>query len=120
MKNPLVQIRKAVAHLGAKRSPHWPAVRHRHLVREGWCRACGGTTDLEVHHVISFHERPALELDDNNLITLCERIGKQCHLKRGHLGNWKSTNPRIREEAKVAAPGTVGESHAAVTLSARS
>lgn len=99
MKNPFVQLGKAIANRGTKRSPHWPATRRHHLAVEGWCRQCGGVINLEVHHVVPFHVRPELELDYGNLITLCERIGHQCHLRAGHLGRWKCSNARIREQA---------------------
>ena len=87
-----------------KRSVHWRTVRKHHLIKEGWCRSCSSIKDLEVHHVMPFHLDPAKELDDSNLITLCETIGVQCHLKKGHLGNWKKANPNIRQEAITEKP----------------
>lgn len=60
---------------------------------------CGGISNLEVHHIVPFHITPSLELEDTNLITLCEAIFKQCHLKQGHLGDWHKVNPNIREIA---------------------
>ena len=43
---------------------------------------------------------PQLELDPNNLITLC--MGKlECHLQLGHLGNFKFYNPNIRKDAAI-------------------
>lgn len=105
MKNPLVQLGKFIASIGAPaRSPRWPACRRFHLASEGWCRQCGGSLNLEVHHIVPYHLHPELELVDSNLITLCERIGHQCHLRRGHLGNWKSYNPNIRAEATMPHP----------------
>lgn len=56
---------------------------------------CGGTKNLEVHHVKPFHIDPTLELDPTNLITLCEEMSKECHLKKGHLGNWKKVNENV-------------------------
>lgn len=106
MKNPLVQLGKALAQRGVKRSPHWPAARRVHLRFEPWCRSCGGAADLEVHHVLPFHLRPDLELDPANLLTLCERLGHQCHLRRGHLGNWHNSNPNVRLQATAPAPRT--------------
>lgn len=81
------------------RSPRWWNVREKHLRSEPWCRFCGGTLKLEVHHVKPFHLFPHLELDPTNLITLCEAKGLNCHLMRGHLGNWHQWNPNIREQA---------------------
>lgn len=58
---------------------------------------CGNEKNLEVHHIQPFHLQPELELDQSNLITLCEAIGADCHLRQGHLGNWKGCNPNIRQ-----------------------
>jgi 5-methylcytosine-specific restriction enzyme A len=93
--------------LGHARSTRWPAVEHAHLQREGWCRHCGGTARLQVHHVAPFHLHPELELDDSNLITLCEDSGDgvECHLHVGHLGNWKNFNPAVRAVATSPGPG---------------
>lgn len=80
------------------RSPHWGAVRAKHLQTEGACRWCGTKHCLSVHHVQPFHLHPELELEQSNLITLCELIGRNCHLKRGHLGNWKKANSEIKQQ----------------------
>jgi len=107
MKNPIVQAQKWFASRGTKRSPQWAGVRQTHLVLEPWCRGCGGTINLEVHHIKSFHEHPDLELDRHNLLTLCERAGFQCHLKKGHLGNWKKINPHVTMDATMPRPQTM-------------
>lgn len=86
---------------GVPRSPHWRAVRASHLKNEGWCRACGGTDFLEVHHIKPFHLHPDLELVDSNLITLCENSPTDCHLVLGHLGNWKDFNPNVRAQCNA-------------------
>jgi 5-methylcytosine-specific restriction endonuclease McrA len=58
--------------------------------------ACGYKgKNLQVHHIKPFHLHPHLELDPQNLITLCEH-----HLLLGHLDAWDSYNERIREDAK--------------------
>lgn len=80
------------------RSSKWPSVRAKHLKEEPTCQWCGGTIKLQVHHQLPFHEHPELELDDSNLITLCEVKPTECHLEKGHLGNYKKFNPKIREE----------------------
>jgi hypothetical protein len=66
------------------RSDRWPTVRKHHLDEEPKCQWCGGTKNLEVHHIMAFHLDPAKELDDGNLITLCENPKENCHLKHGH------------------------------------
>lgn len=93
-----------------KRSSLWRNVRRAHLLDDPVCQWCGSIDDLEVHHIIPFHDDPSLELDHENLITLCGRKGilskiiraingrQNCHLTRGHLGNYRYFNPRIREE----------------------
>ena len=101
MRNPLHVLTKAIAHLGTKRSPHWPAARRAHLKREPFCRYCGHLDNLEVHHVVPFHLHPELELEESNFITLCEQMSRECHLKLGHLGNWKNSNPQVRLQCTV-------------------
>ncbi len=87
---------------GAMRSPEWPRVRAAHLLKEPTCRICGGTKKLTVHHIQPFHLNPSLELDDTNLITLCEGAGAtgNHHLTFGHFDNFRTKwNPNIRVEA---------------------
>lgn len=89
------------ARLGQRRSPRWPEVRKSHLAANPTCALCGGKDKLETHHVESFHERPDLELEPSNLITLCEskKGGVTCHLFVGHLSDYKAINPSVREDA---------------------
>jgi len=79
------------------RSGSWARVRREHLEREPQCIACGRARALEVHHVQPYHEHPELELDPQNLVSLC---GEPCHFVFGHLLNWKKSNPRVREDAE--------------------
>ena len=83
------------------RSPKWPAVRAAHLKAHPTCEACGegSTKILNVHHVVPFHVDPSKELDEANLITLCEGPVVNCHLHFGHLRNWKSWNVDVRKDA---------------------
>jgi 5-methylcytosine-specific restriction endonuclease McrA len=83
--------------ISTKRSDKWPTVRRRHLKEEKECQWCRVTAHVEVHHIKPFHLHPELELDDKNLITLCEGEN-ECHLKHGHLGDWKGLNLDIREQ----------------------
>ena len=85
---------------GKPRSSHWPAVRAAHLLRESSCVACGGKEHLQVHHVHPYHLRAELELDPDNLITLCEHPGRNCHLWFGHLLSWSSWNAEVRADAE--------------------
>ena len=90
------------AKIGDRRSSQWPTIRKKHLENQPTCAACGGNKKLEVHHVKPFNENPELELDLNNLITLCEskNNGVVCHLLFGHLGNYRSININVVEDAK--------------------
>jgi HNH endonuclease len=83
------------------RSSKWPKTREAFLASHNYCACCGGTKLLEVHHIVPFHEDPKLELDPNNLIVLCESAsdGIVCHLCVGHLGNYKSYNQYVVEDA---------------------
>lgn len=80
------------------RSSEWPRVRAAHLKKQPVCQACGGTTNLEVHHKQPFHLFPTLELDDTNLITLCELTGHDCHFVFGHFHDWKNWNPAVEAD----------------------
>ena len=78
----------------AKRSSRWYSVRKKHLLRHPTCALCGRKDKLNVHHIKPFHLHPELELDPDNLLTLCEanKGGINCHLFFGHLGNFKMIN----------------------------
>jgi 5-methylcytosine-specific restriction protein A len=91
------------APLSAKRSGEWPRVRKEHLSKEPLCVVCGSSQKLQVHHIQMFHLRPDLELDPNNLITLCESYAKNvnCHNVWGHLSDWRRENPDVRADASV-------------------
>lgn len=89
------------------RSSKWPTVRKHFLEIPGnnICAACGGKDKIEVHHKMPYHLHPELELDVNNLISLCE--SKQinnliCHLVYGHLNNYKTFNPNVVEDAAAS------------------
>lgn len=97
----IIDVAKGKHPVSKKRSDHWPAVRKQHLIAHPTCEACGGAENLEVHHILPFHLHPDLELDPNNLITLCEskKSGVNCHLWFGHLGNFKSFNVDVLKNA---------------------
>lgn len=77
------------------RSSKWKYVRSEHIKNYPECAACGRKTGLDVHHIKPYHINPELELDPNNLITLCD---KYCHFVFGHLMDWKSWNENVRED----------------------
>jgi hypothetical protein len=83
------------------RSPKWDGVRAKHLKAHPLCAACGSKKTLEVHHIVPFSNKPEMELDPTNLITLCESAtdGVICHLYHGHSGSYQSYNPHVAEDA---------------------
>ena len=101
------------ARYGIHRSDEWPKVERAHLAHEPRCVACAGGSALaavQVHHVFPFHYcialgRPDLELDDRNLITLCEdeesAPGANHHLLVGHLASFRSGNLDVVQDAKT-------------------
>lgn len=94
----MMQLLRSILGLKAAepaRSPRWPSVRRIFLAAHPTCAACGSREKLEVHHVRPYHLHPEAELDFDNLITLCEPD----HLTFGHLKNWQSFNPAVREDA---------------------
>lgn len=82
----------------ATRSPKWQQVRKKHLDKQNQCQFCGNSKNLEVHHIVPVHIKPELELDLDNLITLCD---KNCHLLIGHYMNFKSWNPSVVSDCKI-------------------
>jgi 5-methylcytosine-specific restriction enzyme A len=89
--------------MSAKRSTKWTTVRKKFLEANPSCAVCKSNIKLEVHHKVPFHLNPELELDTNNLIVLCEsnHNGINCHLAFGHLGNFKSLNPDVEQDAEI-------------------
>jgi 5-methylcytosine-specific restriction enzyme A len=81
------------------RSGKWPRVRKEHLATHPRCEVCGEKKDSEVHHIQAYRERPELELDPNNLITLCNRHGH--HLLFGHLMDFRSVNRNVVRDATM-------------------
>ena len=82
---------------GMTRSPQWKTVRKNFLTNNSECAVCGGTNDLEAHHIFPFHLHPEEELNPANLITLC----RQHHYEWGHFFSWRSFNKDIVEDAKL-------------------
>lgn len=79
------------------RSGKWPSVRQKFIQMHPSCEACGSTKSLNVHHIFSFKDHPELELDHDNLITLC----RTHHFLLGHSSNWANTNEKCKEEVRA-------------------
>src|ERR1700729_690052 len=104
---------RVAAKYGVVRSTKWPAVERAHLAKQPRCVACSDRAapkNLQVHHIIPLHfclriRRPDLELDERNLITLCESESRvdTCddhHLLVGHLGDFESANLHVVHDAE--------------------
>lgn len=85
--------------LGRARSPQWSALEKSWLVDHPACAACGITHNLSVHHVKPFHLYPELELDPDNLLTLCSEQGNNCHRMLGHGGDFHAWIPTAKHDA---------------------
>jgi len=81
-------------HATKKRSTHWRVVQKEFISKHNECAACGSKKQLQVHHKFPFDDYPELELDFNNLITLC-MSEKDCHLKIAHGGSFKRWCPNL-------------------------
>lgn len=85
------------------RSSEWVQVRNDFVRKHPRCEACGSAYNLNVHHIVPFHERPDLELVEDNLITLCRehhfRIGHDPDGKGPMKPSWLESNPNVRSDA---------------------
>lgn len=85
---------------GESRSPQWPTVRRKFL--EGKvCAACGGTEQLEAHHLVPFSVDRNRELNPENLLALCEHPARLCHFRVGHRYRWASYSRHATEDAEL-------------------
>jgi len=108
---PLEEQREAVTDdVFGDRAGEWPRVRAEFVRLHPVCEACGSRSTLNVHHVRPFHLYPNLELDPDNLITLC----RENHFKVGHdpdgpwkpkRPSWSYWNPNVREHASIMRKG---------------
>lgn len=82
---------------GKKRSSKWRSVRKKHVDEHPECFVCRKKRTIQVHHLIPFYLAPSLELDPENLVSLCRR----CHLVFGHLGDYSCVNPTCKADIWV-------------------
>lgn len=91
------------------RSPEWNFVRRSFLMSHPFCAICGNQYiaknvigGLQVHHIMPFCLYPQLELDPQNLISLCGLDDFDgCHLHFGHPLGTQSYNPYIVQHAAI-------------------
>lgn len=103
---------EAAREVGMKRDAGWPRAKREHLAKQPWCIACerqhrGAIAavlrffrGVDVHHIYPFHivrvlDRPDLECDSRNLVTLC----RGHHLVLGHFNDWNCYNPHVKHLA---------------------
>ena len=86
--------------LEASRNPAFRKQAKAFLVTHPHCLACGGTTDLEVHHKFPYHLFPELEMDESHWRVLCMHRGRLCHFIFGHCYNWSAWNPYIDKDVE--------------------
>lgn len=61
-------------------SQQWKNKRAEILLRDHEkCKICGNNDTLQVHHIYSLDSNPELRLENNNLITLCDRCHHEVH-----------------------------------------
>ena len=87
--------------LSVPRSSKWRKLRQQHIEENPRCAVCGSDQGVVPHHITPVHLDSDKELDQDNLITLCENRTFNCHLFFGHLRNWSKHNPNIVEDAKM-------------------
>ena len=113
MRSPVHPEDAGGARHGIQRSPAWPHAEKLHLQLQPTCVCCKPgmhpNAGVQVHHIFPFHYvialgRPDLELDQRNLITLCEneegKPGENHHLLVGHLDSFQSSNLSVVEHAE--------------------
>ena len=81
---------------GEPRSNKWPALRDKLVKETGECLACGTKKELTCHHIIPFSKNKKLELEESNLVVLCDT----CHFVFGHLKSWKSYNANVIKDSR--------------------
>ena len=86
--------------LKKKRSSEWHKVREEFLEENPECAICGTNKKINVHHKKPFHLYPELELDKNNLVTLC-MSKMECHFLIGHGSDFKCFNPYLESDIKI-------------------
>lgn len=86
-----------------RRDPRFPARERDFLRRHPACVGCGRPATT-AHHVIPFHVRPDLEMDEGNWAA----VEKDCHYVIGHQRNWRKWNDRFWETVAELRAGARG------------
>lgn len=84
------------------RSSEWKKKRLDWIAKNSRCVCCLKRINLNVHHIKPFHLFPELELEDSNLITLCEGGPINCHYLAGHCGiSWTAYSQNVHNSIHV-------------------
>ena len=91
-----------------KRSSAWPEWSDRYMARHPFCAVTGRLiwrngkfiVEAALHHIVPFHLDPERELDETNVLPMTEAPPFNAHLIVGHLGDWRSFNPEVVEDAR--------------------
>lgn len=94
-------IQSIIDILSRPRSSKWRKVRNNFLKKHPNCEVCGSGNNVVPHHIVPVSFDPSKELDENNLIALCENKTFNCHFFFGHLKDWTKSNPDVVEDAKI-------------------
>ena len=62
-----------------------------------FCRWCGSSSSLHVHHILPISVAPERADDADNLLPLCA----DCHLHVGHGGNWRDYIENVRDLCRI-------------------
>lgn len=89
---------------GVARASGWPKVCRDYLSANQLCRGCGRKAET-VHHLDPVHEKPELELDPDNFVS----VDVPCHFVLCHAGDWRLTVPKAVCLERLAANRAVVE-----------
>ena len=79
--------------------PNWRRLRKGILAGCPFCQFCGSKRRLEVHHIVPVHVAPGQGALPTNLIVLCG----PCHLRFGHLGDYRRFwDPDLEARARAS------------------
>jgi 5-methylcytosine-specific restriction endonuclease McrA len=85
------------------RDPRFRSAEREFIRRNPVCAGCGGSATT-AHHVIPFHVRPDLEMDESNWAPVCP----DCHFVDGHARNWRKWVDNFWQVVKLKAAGLKG------------
>ena len=79
-----------------KRHKWWNKLKQKYLQENPKCEWCGQDADT-VHHIIPVHVNRDLEMEESNLMSLCDNRTRKCHFIVAHYCHWVKYNDKIKE-----------------------